>query len=165
VTRRRTLLLFLACSAGATDARCGRRLLAIQLTRKCDLAPRLDGCLFIPFQQAERKVLRWDEGPGWRMVREARLRPAYGEWYPGIEAGVWHNAVWVTEKVLQQQRHGSPKWTLDTRPLSETHFEFQGGSPPQGRHPKLRLDAHHDRYIAPERLTDPTPKEVGHVQR
>jgi hypothetical protein len=66
-------------------------------------------------------------------AREARLRPAYREWYPDIEAGVWHNAAWLSEKVLQQQRLGSPSWALGARPLSDAHFEFQGHGPPPGR--------------------------------
>lgn len=77
------------------------------------------------------------------MQREARLRPAFAEWYPGIEAGVWHNAGWMAEKVLQQQRHGSPGWALGPRPLSEAHFEFQGQAPPQGRQHKPRIHPGH----------------------
>lgn len=77
------------------------------------------------------------------MTRHARLRPDYREWYTEIEAGVWHNAAWVSEKVLQQQRHGSPTWALGSRPLSETHFEFEGEGSPQGRHQRPRLDPRH----------------------
>jgi hypothetical protein len=63
--------------------------------------------------------------------RQARLRPAYEEWYPGVTTGVWHNAGWLTEKVLQQQRGGSPVWAIEGRPLSAAHFEFQGLGPPR----------------------------------
>jgi hypothetical protein len=59
-------------------------------------------------------------------AREARLKAAYDEWYPRITLGVWHNAAWLTEIVLQQQRRGSPAWALEGRPLSNAHFEFQG---------------------------------------
>ena len=45
-------------------------------------------------------------------LRKGRLRPEYDEWYPRIAAGVWHNAAWLTEMVLQQQRQGSPSWAL-----------------------------------------------------
>jgi hypothetical protein len=71
-------------------------------------------------------------------VREARLKPAYDAWYPKITLGVWHNAAWLSEIVLQQQRRGSPRWALENRPLSEAHFEFQG-TPSFEKHPfKLR---------------------------
>ena len=62
-------------------------------------------------------------------VREARLKPAYEAWYPKISVGVWHNAAWLSEMVLQQQRRGSPRWELKNRPLEEAHFEFQGNPP------------------------------------
>jgi hypothetical protein len=62
-------------------------------------------------------------------VREARLKAAYEPWYPRITHGVWHNAAWASEIVLQQQRQGSPRWALNNRPLSEAHFEFQGNPP------------------------------------
>jgi len=61
--------------------------------------------------------------------REARLRPEYAEWYPGVVPGVWHNAKWLMERVLQQVRHGSPSWAIDGRPLPASHFEFQGAGP------------------------------------
>ncbi|HEU4681834.1 MAG TPA: hypothetical protein VFS51_08815 [Gemmatimonadales bacterium] len=71
--------------------------------------------------------------------REARLREAYKEWYPKITPGVWHNAAWLTEKVLQQQRSGSPVWVLEGRPLAEEHFEFQGQGGKEGGPKKRRL--------------------------
>jgi hypothetical protein len=64
--------------------------------------------------------------------RVARIRPTYEEWYPKITPGVWHNAAWLAEMVLQQQRRGSPRWVLEGRPLADAHFEFQGYGPPQG---------------------------------
>jgi hypothetical protein len=65
-------------------------------------------------------------------AREARLKMAYDEWYPRITTGVWHNAAWLTEIVLQQQRRGSPCWALEGRPLSNAHFEFRGYGPSAG---------------------------------
>jgi hypothetical protein len=67
--------------------------------------------------------------------RQARLRSEYAEWYPDLWAREWHDAEWATEKVLQQQRKGSPAWGLGQRILSEAHFEFQGGdfNPHAGR--------------------------------
>jgi hypothetical protein len=67
-------------------------------------------------------------------TRKARLREDYADWYPRISPGTWHDAAWVTEVVLQQQRQGSPVWAVEGRVLSEAHFEFQGGDylPPTG---------------------------------
>jgi hypothetical protein len=71
-------------------------------------------------------------------TREGRLRPEYDEWYPRITPAVWHNAAWLTEIVLQQQRRGAPRWRLGGRALSEEHFEFRGHAPRQGRSPARR---------------------------
>ena len=62
--------------------------------------------------------------------RQARLRPIYSDWYAGIEPGTWHHALWVREKALANLRHGRPQWetTPRERILSDSHFEFQGGS-------------------------------------
>jgi hypothetical protein len=59
--------------------------------------------------------------------RRARLRIEYAEWYPEIWAGEWHDAEWATERVLEQQRRGSPTWSLHGRVLSDAHFEFESG--------------------------------------
>jgi hypothetical protein len=86
------------------------------------------------------------------MFRQARLRAAYQDWYPGITPEVWHDAVWLTEKVLQQLRHGSPSWALKGgRPLSGLHFDFQGQSP-QPRKPHRISDD------PPFHLTDESPQ-------
>jgi hypothetical protein len=58
--------------------------------------------------------------------REARLRVEFADWYPGISAGVWHNAAWVREMVLAQLRHGSPRFLPTSRVLADAQFEFQG---------------------------------------
>jgi hypothetical protein len=71
-------------------------------------------------------------------ARQARLRPVYQEWYPDVTTGVWHDAGWLTEMVLRQQRSGSPVWAIEGRPLSAEHFEFQGLGPPQGGRLKHR---------------------------
>lgn len=75
--------------------------------------------------------------------REARLKEAYADWYPSISTGVWHHAGWVAEKVLRQQRVGSPSWQLEGRPLSDAHFDFQGGQAPP---PRTQL-RHHARLV------------------
>lgn len=71
-------------------------------------------------------------------AREGRLKAEYDEWYPKITSGAWHNAAWLTEMVLQQQRRGSPRWWLEKRPLSEKHFEFQGNVRSPGHVFRLR---------------------------
>jgi hypothetical protein len=62
--------------------------------------------------------------------RQARLRSTYSEWYAGIAPGTWHHALWVREKALANLRHGRPQWenTAHERILSDSHFEFQGGT-------------------------------------
>jgi hypothetical protein len=61
-------------------------------------------------------------------ARQGRLKAEYSDWYPRITPGVWHNAAWLAEIVLQQQRRGTIRWALEERPLSERHFDFQGES-------------------------------------
>ena len=61
--------------------------------------------------------------------RQDRLRPEYKDWYPGVTADTWHDAVWVREMVLHQQRGGGPRWEIDGRILTDEHFDFQGVSP------------------------------------
>ena len=61
-------------------------------------------------------------------LRQARLRPHFSHLYPGIPAGVWEVAANLAERL--QRRH---EWVGDTRgdgarPLSDTHFEFRGGT-------------------------------------
>ena len=62
--------------------------------------------------------------------RQARLRTPYSDRYDGITPGTWHHALWVREKALANLRHGRPQWENTTREriLSDSHFEFQGGS-------------------------------------
>jgi hypothetical protein len=62
-------------------------------------------------------------------TRQARIKPAYQEWFPRIQPGVWHNAAWLAEKVRHQQRHGSPTWALEGRVPRDEHVEFQGYGP------------------------------------
>jgi hypothetical protein len=71
--------------------------------------------------------------------RQARLRSAFSEWYPGIEPETWHDAVWVREMVLAQQRHGSPRWALKDRILAEEHFQFQGSTSPSPGQQRQRM--------------------------
>jgi hypothetical protein len=58
--------------------------------------------------------------------RQAWLYREWADWYPGLKADTWHDAVWVRETVLAQLRHGSPRWTVQGRVLNDRHFKFQG---------------------------------------
>ena len=62
--------------------------------------------------------------------RRARLREAFSSWYTGITPGRWHHALWVRERALANLRKGEPQWHEEggRRVLSDSHFEFQGGS-------------------------------------
>ena len=71
-------------------------------------------------------------------ARQARIKPEYQEWYPKIQPGVWHNAAWLAEMVLQQQRRGSPTWALEGRVLRDEHVEFRGYGPARRTPPPSR---------------------------
>jgi hypothetical protein len=70
--------------------------------------------------------------------RQARLRPSFGDWYPGITPGKWHHALWVREMALAQFRKGGPRWQAEGRVLSDVHFEFQGGGADPGHRTEER---------------------------
>ncbi|HZI73121.1 MAG TPA: hypothetical protein VFD73_03690 [Gemmatimonadales bacterium] len=71
-------------------------------------------------------------------TRQARIRQPYEAWFPTIEPGIWHNAAWMAERVLQQQRRGSPTWALDGRVLQDKHIEFRGYGPLRRKFPLSR---------------------------
>lgn len=73
--------------------------------------------------------------------RHARVRVEFADWYPGISPGKWHDATWVREVVLAQQRRGSPRWVIDGRILNDLHFEFQGASPRSPHRPERMVGA------------------------
>ena len=60
--------------------------------------------------------------------RQAKLKPAYGIWYPGLTPDTWQDAMWVTEVVRRQLAAGEPRWMPIGRLLESQHFDFQGGS-------------------------------------
>lgn len=60
--------------------------------------------------------------------RRARLRFEYADQYPNnLWAGVWHDALWVTEIVRRRPDRRSGGGSASARILDEEHFEFQGG--------------------------------------
>jgi hypothetical protein len=63
-------------------------------------------------------------------AREARLRPEFAALYPGVEPGVWEDAVVLSDQLLTQHSlKPSPGFMLSGRMLPEEHFEFRGGDP------------------------------------
>ncbi len=66
------------------------------------------------------------------LPRQARLRPSFSDWYPGITPGKWHHAVWAREVALAQLRKGGPRWQAEGRVLPEMAFEFQGAAGVRG---------------------------------
>lgn len=67
-------------------------------------------------------------------IREARLRPEFAEFYPGLEPGVWYPAATIAELLVTQARTLSTPQEATARRLGTEHFEFRGGSPPGGGH-------------------------------
>jgi hypothetical protein len=59
--------------------------------------------------------------------REGCLRREYGDWYPGLEPGVWYTASSLAQIVLQQRRSQEPSWEFEDRVPSDRHFTFRGG--------------------------------------
>jgi hypothetical protein len=60
-------------------------------------------------------------------VREARLRPEWADWYPGLEPGVWIVAAQLVPLVLRHRMQGQHSWEFTRRILVDDHFEFRGG--------------------------------------
>jgi hypothetical protein len=60
-------------------------------------------------------------------VREARLRPEWAHFYPGLEAGVWAVAAQLVPLVLRHRLQDQPTWEFTKRILVDEHFEFRGG--------------------------------------
>ena len=63
--------------------------------------------------------------------RKARLVWAFHDWYPNVEAGLWHDASALGIAVRRRRERGSPRWSLEGRALADGHFEFRGGEPPR----------------------------------
>ncbi len=60
-------------------------------------------------------------------IREARLRPEFASFYPGVEPGVWLPATTVGQQLLLW--HLAKAITPQgERLMAEDHFEFRGGT-------------------------------------
>ena len=64
---------------------------------------------------------------GGGMTREARLRPEYAHFYPGVPAGVWMPAADMGAALLMAHLQLAVVPSLGNRLLDELHFEFRGG--------------------------------------
>ena len=66
--------------------------------------------------------------------REARLKPAFADQYPGLVPGVWHPAASIAAYLLTRQRTlgGTDPLAPPARAIPTEHFEFRGGSPSDG---------------------------------
>jgi hypothetical protein len=86
--------------------------------------------------------------------RRVMLDPQFGSLYPELKAGEWLPA-W--EAAVRRAEHlwrdlGAEALIRD-RVLPDEHFRFRGGTPRDSGW-----------YVIPERLSDPTPAEVGDAE-
>jgi hypothetical protein len=66
-------------------------------------------------------------------VRQAKLKPECAERYPTLPARMWTSAIWVAELVASYRgARPEPRKPNEERTLSETDFEFRGGSSASG---------------------------------
>jgi hypothetical protein len=76
------------------------------------------------------------------MTRQARLKPEFAHYYPGVEPDTWHGAAALANKVLAcRLLLPSGGFGLSERAMSGGHFEFRGGATPRCAPPeRLALD-------------------------
>jgi hypothetical protein len=86
-----------------------------------------------PWESRERSA------PIGRKVREARLRPEYGELYPGLRPGEWETAVVLADRLLADCLIRGSGTALRGRVLLDAHFDFRGGASQGGEREGLRI--------------------------
>ena len=59
-------------------------------------------------------------------IREAKLKPEYASFYPGVQPGVWMPASVIGQQLLLWHLT-APATPQGERLMSEEHFEFRGG--------------------------------------
>jgi hypothetical protein len=60
--------------------------------------------------------------------REARLKTAFADLYPGLQPARWYSAAWLSARQLARTPcDGAATSIADV--LNEEHFEFRGGRP------------------------------------
>ena len=76
------------------------------------------------------------------MTRQARLKPEFAHFYPGVEPDTWHPAAALADRVLGcRLLLPSGGFVLRERAMSGGHFEFRGGGGPRRAAPdRLALD-------------------------
>jgi hypothetical protein len=62
-------------------------------------------------------------------VREARLRPEWAEFYPGVRPEIWYVAAELVPTVLRHRLRSRGSWEFTHRILADDHFEFREGRP------------------------------------
>ena len=66
------------------------------------------------------------------MTRQARLKPEFAHFYPGVEPDAWHPAAELADQVLAcRLLLPSGGFVLHERAMSGGHFEFRGGARPR----------------------------------
>ena len=74
-----------------------------------------------------------------RHAREARLRPEFAEFYPGLRAGEWVSAAVLADRVLADALLRGMGMAIRGRVLLAAHFEFRGGQSRGGERHGVRL--------------------------
>lgn len=74
-----------------------------------------------------------------RQSREARLRPEWGELYPGLRPGQWEAAAVVADRLLADRLLRGNETAIRGRVLLDAHFEFRGGTSRGGERGGMRL--------------------------
>ena len=60
------------------------------------------------------------------LIREARLRPEYAAFYPGVQPDVWLPATTIGQQLLLWHLT-APATPQGERLMADGHFEFRGG--------------------------------------
>jgi hypothetical protein len=60
--------------------------------------------------------------------REARLKREFAKLYPGLRAGVWYKAAWLSARQFARVRCDGRARSME-QVVNEEHFEFRGGRP------------------------------------
>jgi hypothetical protein len=67
--------------------------------------------------------------------REARLKSAFADLYPGLRPDVWYSAAWLSARQLARTPCDGGATSI-AGVLNEEHFQFRGGRP-RGLRPSL----------------------------
>lgn len=60
--------------------------------------------------------------------REARLKPEFAHLYPGLTAGTWYKAAWLSARQFAREPCDGAAASI-ARMVDESHFEYRGGRP------------------------------------